>query len=135
MSDEPLKGETPPEEAPKVHKGTTEILVEALAESNRQANSSSKNIVRVLGTLLAFSVLGNIALAGLNISGTFFGTNVKMGKTNPKAEHFEEAAEELGYPDPDVPPHEWCAEAMGSGEIHPEDLILCMDLYPELAGE
>ena len=122
------------DEAPteKPHKDTTEILAEALADSNRQANSSSKNVVRVLGTLLAFSVLGNIALAGLNISGTFFGTDIKMGKSNPKAEHFEDLAEDLDLPNPNVPPFDWCAAAMASGDIHPDDLALCMDLYPEL---
>jgi len=119
----------------KDHKDTTEILAEALADSNRQANSSSKNVVRVLGTLLAFSVLGNIALAGLNISGSFFGSDIKMGKANPNADHFEDAAMSLGYVDPEIPPFEWCEETMASGDIHPDDLVLCMDLYPELAGE
>lgn len=112
------------------HKDTTEILAEALADSNRQANSSNKNVVRVLGTLLAFSVLGNIALAGLNISGSFFGTDIKMG--NPKVEHFEDEFEELGYQDPEHPPFEWCDEAMSTGDIHPDDIMLCLDLYPEL---
>jgi hypothetical protein len=120
------------EEEKKGRKGTTEILVEALADSNRQANSSSKNVVRVLGTLLAFSVLGNIALAGLNISGSFFGTDIKMGGVDPKAEPFDEAFMELGYEDPEVPPMEWCIDAMSSGEIHPDDLNLCIELYPEL---
>jgi hypothetical protein len=119
-----------------MHRSETEILAQALADSNKEANSSNKNTVRVLGTLLAFSVLGNFALAGLNISGRFFGTDIQMGKTvDPQAAHFQEAAEELGYQDPDVPPYEWCVDAMGSGEIHPDDLLLCMDLYPDLAGE
>lgn len=128
MSDEKTEATEKPE-GPE-HKDTTEILAEALADSNRQANSSNKNVVRVLGTLLAFSVLGNIALAGLNISGSFFGNDIKMG--NPQAEHFNEEFQELGYQDPDVPPFEWCDEAMGSGDIHPDDIMICLDLYPEL---
>jgi len=114
-------------------KDTTEILAEALADSNREANSSNKNVVRVLGTLLAFSVLGNIALAGLNISGSFFGSDIRMGhKGDPSAEHFEQAFDELGYQDPEEPPYEWCIEAMATGEIHPDDITICTSLYPDL---
>ena len=117
-------------------KSEVEILANALAESNKEASSSNKNVVRVLGVLLAFSVLGNIALAGLNISGSFFGTDIKMGQGgDPSAEHFEDEAEDLGYQDPEVPPFDWCTEAMGSGEIHPDDITLCLELYPELGGE
>jgi hypothetical protein len=115
---------------------TTEILAEALADSNRQANSSNKNTVRVLGTLLAFSVLGNFALAGLNIHGNFFGTEVKMGNSPAEAEALGEIGyiEEIGYADeePEVPPEEWCAEALDAGDIHPDDEALCADLYPHL---
>ena len=121
-----------PEKKPE-HKDTTEILAEALADSNRQANSNSKNTVRVLGTLLAFSVLGNIALAGLNISGSFFGTDIKMGKGDPAADHFEEDFQELGFVD--EPPFEWCLEHMGTGDIHPDDIHLCLELHPELEDE
>jgi hypothetical protein len=112
------------------------ILANALADSNREANSSNKNTVRVLGILLAFSVLGNFALAGLNISGNFMGTDIKMGHaSNPAAEHFEDEFQQLGYQDPELPPFDWCAETMGIGDIHPDDVALCIELYPELGGE
>jgi hypothetical protein len=125
MSDEQPKSE---------HKDTTEILAEALADSNRQANDSSKNTVRVLGTLLAFSVLGNFALAGLNISGKFLGTDINMGNPDAGGEVLMMPPEEFGYMEmePEEPPAEWCGEMKALGELAPEDEQWCRGLYPGL---
>jgi len=108
---------------------TTEILANALAESNKEANSSNKNTVRVLGTLLAFSVLGNFALAGLNISGNFFGTDIKMGGADVR-----EGAP-AAMMESEEPPEEWCAEMEVEGALHDDDLYLCEALYPHLFHE
>lgn len=128
------------DEAPQPeHKDTTEILAEALADSNRQANSSNKNTVRVLGTLLAFSVLGNFALAGLNISGKFFGTDINMGGAEGGGEVLILPPDEFGYMEDDMmmeePPPEWCGEMKALGELIPEDEQWCRELYPELWEE
>jgi hypothetical protein len=124
------------------HRTETEILAQALADSNKEANSSNKNTVRVLGTLLAFSVLGNFALAGLNISGKFFGTDINMGGAEGQPAYFP--MEELGYFEDDMipedhmpmeaeaPPEEWCADMKGVEGVHPADLAWCKELYPHL---
>lgn len=127
------------EEKKEAHKSEVEILATALADSNKEANSSNKNTVRVLGVLLAFSVLGNFALAGLNIHGNFFGTEVKMGAKaeedgdGPGVEDAE-MMEEVGYLEmpPEEPPAEWCGEMKALDELTPEDAEWCKELYPEL---
>jgi len=108
-------------------KGIEQILAEALAESSKEANSSSKNTVRVLGTLLAFSVLGNIALAGINLSGNFFGTDIQMGETRQRVQSVPMDADE--------PPEGWCAEMLAEDSLVDDDLYLCEALYPHLFRE
>lgn len=140
MSDEQLEqGDPPKAEA----KNEVEILARALADTSKEANSSNKNTVRVLGVLLAFSVLGNIALAGLNIHGTFFGSEVKMGTVAeddiqlPTAPEYFPAFEDIDTVDfstipesVERPTQTWCVEMDDLGLGHPSDMAWCDALYP-----
>ncbi|MDB4278072.1 hypothetical protein N9917_00420 [Deltaproteobacteria bacterium] len=119
------------------NKSEVEILATALADSSKNASASNTTTVRVLGTLLAFSVLGNIALAGLNIKGNFFGTDIEMGGADALG---PDGLEDLGYMEPEFyedpfiegPPMEWCAEMKGYDDVPPEDIAICKELYPVL---
>ena len=115
------------------NKSEVEILATALADSSKEASASNTTTERVLGTLLAFSVLGNIALAGLNIKGNFFGTDIEMGGADALPMSEGPMLEGMGYyEEEDLPSAEWCLEMKALGELAGEDAMLCSDLYPAM---
>jgi hypothetical protein len=119
----------------KETRSEVEILATALADTNREVNTSSRNTTRVLGTLLVVSICGNIALSGLAIKVGVFGSDINMGGG---AEAEAPMMEDIGYfeemPD-EGPPAEWCAELKALDELHPDDEAWCKELYPELWAE